>query len=274
MRHLAFLCSLSLVGCFGPCARETTPPPVDPGTLPMDPVPDAPAIYTFEITNHDGTPSGNRVLSDGRVQVRTSKGWAEDHPLTRNALKSVIAALETEAMAKLPDELPVVGVPQDNPPRASWTFVAKGKTRTIVSPVYTGIRVPALEVIHRALAKERKRPMITTRWTINLGEPQVVDLPCSPLETRQLRQLTASLLDREYPESKLQTPGDVWVRIDWHDQSTTWSTVLYDDGRVSRIRPDGSVITVDLPQKHVDGIQESMAAVPWTDTDKICKNRI
>jgi hypothetical protein len=275
MRITRALCMLALSACVGPCAQETQAP-AEPEATPTPratPMPDAEAVYSFEVFPAEGTPSGTRMLEDGRVQVRSGTGWAEDHPLSPEAVARVLQMLEADAMGDLPRQLPVMdGVPE-TAPRAVWRFRHKGKERSVEAPRYSGIRVPQLEAVHRALGQGRVRPKITTRWTVGLDDPKVIDLPCTPLETTALRKVTSKLLSRDYPPGAAEALGTEWVRIDWHDDQTTWSTVLYEDGRLARVRPDGGKNVYTVPQDIVDTLQLELAEIVWDDPQAICRKR-
>lgn len=267
MRALALLLLLS--ACDG---APSEPPAAPPRTAPADAL-----LYEVVIEQADGRVSGTRVYGDGRLDVATPQpgtvppvAWKTTDHLSPEVVTALLQALDAPELRELPDELP--GDNRDaEAPKAQWTLRLGDTTRQLRSPAWSGIRIPQLEVVDRALRTARGPDPLSTTWTLVLPDhQQQVTMPCSPLQTRQLRTLAAMLLDPKLPPPESSERGAPLLRIDWKQDHLSWSTELLDNGVVNRIPADGKANAYLLAPASLLRIQTVIASTPWADAASFC----
>ncbi len=235
-------------------------------------------LYAFSLQLQDGRVLGLRVFTDGRLQERTLSGnsWTPPERITPAALQDLRGRLANPSIARLPDVLPVPPDTREDAPRASWVVRTPEGLRSITAERFAGFKVPALEGVYEALAEARGMKDVRTHWTYLPpgaaldATPIEADVPCTPLRTDRLRQLTADLLDTAGTTPAEETKAPLLVRIAWQERALGWTTTAHLDGVVEHLGLDGAIERVRLPESRLSRVLEALARVDFSDGPALC----
>jgi hypothetical protein len=275
----------------GPDGRAL-PSPIGPAAAPLPPVGSGDVLYAFTVHSGAGAAdrvAGTRVFTDGRVEVTTggqvgaseaSPGdWRHDRVLAPERVAELRQALAADAIAKLPREIKGDPAATDRGPRAVWQLRVGEDLRTIEALHYTGVRVPALESLHKLLAAEVDgEAAVSTDWRLaREGHTLTALVPCHPAQTRALKGLTHLLLDPTATPLDAAPPEDGspdLATVTWREASLAWVTRLRPDGVVLRGRPNGTVVAVRLPPERLQAARAALDAVDWANSKHFCDQRL
>jgi hypothetical protein len=268
------------------------PSPIGPAAAPLPPVGSGDLLYAFTVHSGAGAEdrvAGTRVFTDGRVEVTTGGqagageatpgDWRHDRVLPPERVAELRQALAADAIAKLPREIKGEPAATDRGPRAVWRLRVGDDLRTIEALHYTGVRIPALESLHKLLAADAEGvASVTTDWRLaRQGHTLTAQVPCHPAQTRSLKGLTHMLLDPTATPLDAAPPDDGapdLATITWREASLAWVTRLRPDGAVIRGRPDGTAVAVRLSPERLDAARAALDAVDWANSKRFCDQRV
>jgi hypothetical protein len=259
---------LLLTACGQPPAPPAEPPPalLEPDVVLLD----------ARVAQPDGRVRGHRVWGDGRMEVISggtaeAPTWSPDGTLSVDGVVAMREALAAAPLRELPAELAADPRAPDDAPSASWVLRVDGDYKRVAAAKWSGIRVPALEAVARAIQAHRPASELRTTWTVQVGDKQVrAELPCGPHQSRSLRMLGAALVDANLPPAAA-TEAPAAVVIDWQENELRWTTRLHTDGVITAIPVDGAPIWRQLPPDRAARLIDSLAAVTWDDPAALCR---
>jgi hypothetical protein len=258
-----------LLGACG-SAPEAQPEPA-PVVLEPDVV-----LIDARVTQKDGRVRGHRVWGDGRMEVISggtadAPTWSPDGVLPVAGVVATREALAAPALRELPAELAPDPRAPDDAPSASWVLRVDGDYKRLAASTWSGIRVPSLEAITRAIQAHRAPEVLRTSWTVQIGDQQVrAELPCGPHQSRDLRKFGAAVIDPNLPPASA-TEAPAVVTIDWQEGDLRWTTRLHADGVIAAIPVDGATIWRQLPPDRAAQLATAVAEIAWDEPAALCR---
>ncbi len=264
--RVAWMLVLGACGGAPEAPAEPAPPLLEPDVVLLD----------ARVVQKDGRVRGHRVWGDGRMEVISggtpdAPTWSPDGALLVPGVVAMREALAAPALRDLPPELAPDPRAPDDAPSASWVLRVDGDYKRVAAPTWSGIRVPALEAVTRAVQAHRAPSALRTSWTVQVGDQQVrAELPCGPHQSPALRRVGAALVDPNLPPGAASA-APVLVTIDWQEGELRWTTKLHADGAIAAIPVDGVATWRQLPPDRAAQLAASMGEVAWGDPAALCR---
>lgn len=236
--------------------------------------------FSMEVIADSVVRSGNRVWSDGRVEVFDGTRWTTDRTLDASQLERFTTALEAPTVDDMPDVLEPRTPPSPDQPRPTvrWTLDRKGTTRTVTFPNYDGLRPPSIEAITRTLVPPRSVDGLNVTITTSRQAPggaHRTRLACAPKTIAPLRPLLGPLSTRD--ASVIDTADldglTPLVSIVWNSGGETWSKALYTGGRVLRDAGQSRLDAFRLDAEQATELNTILETMDWASLPDMCTRR-